>query len=306
MELAERLEARGFAAAALNGDLSQQLREQVVDRLKRGLLDIVVATDVAARGLDVERISHVLNYDLPHDSESYVHRIGRTGRAGRSGTAILFATPRERRLLHVLEKATGQKIEAQALPSADAVRSGRLSKLATRLNAARDNTGALHQQLVQDLLELTSMAPEELAASLLAILPGAKALVEPVSDLPTAPPRREQEEDRDSGLTRYKVQGGRSNGLMPKPLVDALVKHGRLQRQQIGHIKMFTEHTGVYLPQLDEATLAKLANIEINGIALQIREWPLPPGEVERPPRSRAPRKDFPSKPRAPRPPRSA
>src|SRR5690606_35485575 len=291
-------EARGFAAAALNGDLSQQLREQVVDRLKRGLLDIVVATDVAARGLDVERISHVLNYDLPHDSESYVHRIGRTGRAGRSGTAILFVTPRERRMLGMLEKATGQKIEQQALPTADAVRSGRLTKLAGRLQTASETTGALHQQLVDDLLQLTTMEPLELAANLLALLPSAKTLVEPVADLLAAPPRREMRDDRDSVLVRYQVQGGRSNGLMPKPLVDALVRHGGLRRQQIGHIKMFTEHTGVYLPQLDSSVLNKLAGVEVNGVALQIREWPLPPGEVERPRSPRPPRKDFAGKPR--------
>lgn len=304
MEIAERLEARGFAAAALNGDLSQQLREQVVDRLKRGLLDIVVATDVAARGLDVERISHVLNYDVPHDSESYVHRIGRTGRAGRSGTAILFATPRERRLLHQLEKATGQKILTQALPSADAVRSGRLTKLATRINTARETTGALHEKLASDLLQLTNLSPEELAATLLAIMPSAKTLVEPVKDLPTAPAANSAREgfaERDSGLVRYKVKGGRSNGLMPKPLVDALCRFGGLQRQQIGHIKMFTEHTGVYLPELNEATIAKLTSVEINGVALQIRAWPLPPGEVERPARPK-PRKEFPSKPRAAKP----
>ncbi|SFQ68337.1 ATP-dependent RNA helicase DeaD [Halopseudomonas formosensis] len=308
LELSERLEARGFAAAALNGDLSQQLREQVVDRLKRGLLDIVVATDVAARGLDVERISHVLNYDLPHDSESYVHRIGRTGRAGRSGTAILFATPRERRLLHLLEKATGQKIEQQALPTADAVRSGRLSKLATRLQTAAEGTGSLHQQLVEELLQVTNMEPLELVAALLAILPGAKTLIEPVADLPVAPPRREREmgDDRDAGLVRYKVQGGRSNNLMPKPLVDVLVKHGGLRRQQIGHIKMFTEHTGVYLPQLDQSVLNKLAGVEVNGVALQIREWPLPPGEVERPRSPRPPRKDFAGKPRTSKPARRA
>ena len=305
LELAERLEARGFAAAALNGDLTQQLREQVVDRLKRGLLDIVVATDVAARGLDVERITHVLNYDLPHDSESYVHRIGRTGRAGRQGTAILFATPRERRLLHVLERATGQKIEPQALPTADAVRSGRLNKLASRLNDARENATALHQQLVSDLQELTSLDATELAAALLTLLPSAKALLEPVADLPSAPPRREREEfDRDAGLTRYKVQGGRKTGLMPKPLVDVLVKVGGLQRQQIGHIKLFNEHTGVFLPTLDQSVLNRLAGAEINGVTLQIKAWPLPEGELpprDRAPRGKPPRREFAGKPKGPR-----
>ncbi|MEL0167044.1 MAG: DEAD/DEAH box helicase [Pseudomonadaceae bacterium] len=301
LELAERLEARGFAAAALNGDLTQQLREQVVDRLKRGLLDIVVATDVAARGLDVERITHVLNYDLPHDSESYVHRIGRTGRAGRQGTAILFATPRERRLLHVLERATGQKIEPQALPTADAVRSGRLNKLASRLNDAREQATSLHQQLVSDLQELTSLDATELAAALLTLLPSAKTLLEPVADLPSAPPRREREFDRDSGLVRYKVQGGRKTGLMPKPLVDVLVKVGGLQRQQIGHIKLFNEHTGVFLPQLDQAVLNRLASAEINGVTLQIKSWPLPEGELPPRDRPRKPRREFAAKPKGPR-----
>ncbi|MCL5042767.1 MAG: DEAD/DEAH box helicase [Gammaproteobacteria bacterium] len=304
LELAERLEARGFAAAPIYGDLSQQVREQVVDRLKRGQLDIVVATDVAARGLDVERITHVLNYDLPHDSESYVHRIGRTGRAGRQGTAILFATPRERRLLHALEKATGQKIEAQSLPSADAVQSGRLAKLASRLNVASEQSTATRDKLIAELIELTNMDATELASSLLALLPSAKTLLEPVKDLPQAPPRQDRHADSDSGLVRYKVQGGRSNGLMPKPLVDALVRHAGVQRSQIGHIKLFSEHSGVYLPQLDDATLAKVASVEVNGVALQIRPWPLPPGEVDRNLKPR-PKRDFKGKPRSGGKPRS-
>jgi len=121
VELAEKLEARGYSAAALNGDMNQQLREKTIDRLKRGSLDIVVATDVAARGLDVERISHVINYDIPYDTEAYVHRIGRTGRAGRKGEAILFVAPREQRMLRAIEKATGQKITAMQLPSREAI-----------------------------------------------------------------------------------------------------------------------------------------------------------------------------------------
>src|SRR5205085_12499772 len=116
-ELAEKLEARGFSAAALNGDLQQSQRERIVARIKDGGLDIVVATDVAARGLDVERITHVVNYDIPTDTESYVLRIGRAGRAGRSGEAILFVSPRERHLLKAIERATRQPIEAIAAPS---------------------------------------------------------------------------------------------------------------------------------------------------------------------------------------------
>ncbi len=128
VELADKLEARGYAAAALNGDMTQQLRERVVEQLKNGHLDIVIATDVAARGLDVARITHVINYDIPYDTEAYVHRIGRTGRAGRTGTAILFITPREQRMLKVIERATRQKITPQALPSREAVADHRIAQ----------------------------------------------------------------------------------------------------------------------------------------------------------------------------------
>ena len=138
VELAEKLEARGYSASALNGDMNQQLREKTVDRLKRGSLDIVVATDVAARGLDVERISHVINYDIPYDTEAYVHRIGRTGRAGRKGEAILFVAPREQRMLRTIEKATGQKITAMQLPSREAITNRRV---------------VAFEQLIRDTLE---------------------------------------------------------------------------------------------------------------------------------------------------------
>src|SRR5690606_2248580 len=133
VELAEKLEARGFAASALNGDLSQQLRERTVGRLKNGQLDIVVATDVAARGLDVERISHVVNYDIPYDNESYVHRIGRTGRAGREGNAILFVTPKERRLLQSIERSTRQPITEMQLPSGQQVSAQRIQQFRGQL-----------------------------------------------------------------------------------------------------------------------------------------------------------------------------
>ena len=136
VSLAESLTARGYAAAALNGDLTQGLREQVVDRLKRGLLDIVIATDVAARGIDVPRITHVFNYDVPYDTEAYVHRIGRTGRAGRTGDAILFVAPRELRMLRAIERATGQSVQPMSLPSQDMVTERRIVELQQRLNDA--------------------------------------------------------------------------------------------------------------------------------------------------------------------------
>src|SRR4029453_10562312 len=135
-DLAERLEARGFSAAAVNGDIPQQHRERTITRLKAGQLDIVVATDVAARGIDVERISHVVNYDIPYDPEAYVHRIGRTGRAGRSGEAILFIAPRERNMLRVIERATRQTIEQMELPSIQDVNDQRVARFNDRISAA--------------------------------------------------------------------------------------------------------------------------------------------------------------------------
>ena len=133
-ELAEKLEARGYAAAAMNGDMAQNHREQTVERLKNGALDILVATDVAARGLDVDRISHVINYDVPYDTEAYIHRIGRTGRAGRNGEAILFVAPRERRMLSAIERATRQKIEQMVLPSVEIVNNKRIADFKQKIS----------------------------------------------------------------------------------------------------------------------------------------------------------------------------
>ncbi len=134
LEVAEKLEARGYRASALNGDIAQKNRERIITQLKAGKLDILVATDVAARGLDVDRISHVINYDIPHDTEAYVHRIGRTGRAGRQGDAILFVAPRENRMLQAIEKATRKQIELMELPSTDMVNNRRIEKFKQRIS----------------------------------------------------------------------------------------------------------------------------------------------------------------------------
>jgi ATP-dependent RNA helicase DeaD len=151
-ELAERLEARGFNVAALSGDIPQQQRERTIARLKAGQLDIVVATDVAARGIDVERVSHVVNYDIPYDSETYVHRIGRTGRAGRSGEAILFVAPRERNMLRVIERATKQRIEPMQLPSVADVNEQRVLRFKERIaNVVESGEGALFRPLVEQI-----------------------------------------------------------------------------------------------------------------------------------------------------------
>ena len=169
VELAEKLEARGFSAAALNGDMSQALREKVIDRLKKSSLDILIATDVAARGLDVERMSHVVNYDIPYDTEAYVHRIGRTGRAGRQGTAILFATHRERRMLRAIEQATRQRIDDMRLPSMRDVRDMRIRQFKEDVSKSLelgDEKLADFRNIVNELMTEGEMSPEDLAAAL--------------------------------------------------------------------------------------------------------------------------------------------
>ncbi|MGA8008071.1 MAG: DEAD/DEAH box helicase [Thiomonas sp.] len=198
-ELAEKLAARGFTAAALNGDVPQALRERMVQRLKDGQLDILVATDVAARGLDVERISHVVNYDIPTDTESYVHRIGRTGRAGRSGDAILFVTPRERHLLRAIERATRQPITQMQLPSTEAVNDSRISRFMERITAAREQEGLEdYQRLVERYEQEFDIPAIEIAAALARMVQGNKPLLmrpgsEPSYTAETTAPRRERE-----------------------------------------------------------------------------------------------------------------
>jgi ATP-dependent RNA helicase DeaD len=178
VELAEKLEARGFAAAPLNGDIAQPLRERTVARLKAGQIDIVVATDVAARGLDVDRIGHVVNYDVPYDTESYVHRIGRTGRAGRKGEAILFIAPRERNMLRAIERATRQVIEPMNLPSVDAVNALRITKFKQRVTETiAKGEATVLRSVVERLEEETGLPLIDIAAALASMSQGATPLL---------------------------------------------------------------------------------------------------------------------------------
>ncbi len=173
VELADKLKARGYSAAALNGDIQQNQRERTVNDIKKNRLDIIVATDVAARGLDVERISHVVNYDVPHDTESYVHRIGRTGRAGRTGDAILFVAPREKRMLNSIERATRQKIEMMELPSTEIINDKRIDKFKQRITDALENedTG-MFSQLIESYQQEHNVPALEIAAALAKMLQG--------------------------------------------------------------------------------------------------------------------------------------
>ena len=178
VDLSERLQARGFDAAALNGDIPQQQRERTVNALKGGKVDIVVATDVAARGLDVERISHVVNYDVPYDSESYIHRIGRTGRAGRSGEAILFIAPRERNMLRIIERATRQQLEQMSLPSIADVNEQRVAKFKQRITAAIEaGESAAFRELIAEIEREQNVPALDIAAALASLLQGGAPLL---------------------------------------------------------------------------------------------------------------------------------
>ncbi len=192
-ELAERLEARGFAAAPIHGDMQQAMREKTIARLRDGQLDILVATDVAARGLDVDRVSHVLNYDIPHDTEAYIHRIGRTGRAGRSGDAILFLTPRERHMLAAIERATRQTIQAMELPSVDAVNDQRIEKFKRQITETLENDGLeLFQKLVEQYEQEHNVPAVEIAAALARMAHGdAPLLLEKPTPRPRFDPKTE-------------------------------------------------------------------------------------------------------------------
>jgi ATP-dependent RNA helicase DeaD len=224
VELAEKLEARGFAAAPLNGDIPQQQRERTVARLKSGQIDILVATDVAARGLDVERIGHVVNYDVPYDTESYVHRIGRTGRAGRKGEAILFIAPRERNMLRAIERATRQVIEPMNLPTVDAVNTLRIAKFKQRVTETiASGEAAVFRPVLEQLEAQTGLPLIDIAAALASLAQGTTPLLlagkpgrdsdEPMRNAAPHEPRdaRPRASDRPSGLERT----GASRGARP-------------------------------------------------------------------------------------------
>ena len=208
-ELAENLQARGYAASALNGDMKQTLRQKVIEKTKKGLLDIIVATDVAARGIDIERITHVINFDIPHDTESYVHRIGRTGRAGRSGTALLFVTPREFRMLKDIERATKQpikQIEPPTLKEMNEIRSKQLTEKVTGI-IAKSKKLKPFQDMVQHIMDETEAAPNDIAAALAYLLQQSNPVA--TAELESSESRRDRGDRGDRGGQR---RDSRSNG----------------------------------------------------------------------------------------------
>ncbi|GAB3275863.1 DEAD/DEAH box helicase [Parasphingorhabdus pacifica] len=295
-ELAEKLQARGYSASAINGDIPQAQRERTIGHLREGRVDILVATDVAARGLDVERISHVLNYDIPHDSESYVHRIGRTGRAGRSGEAILFVSPRERHMLRSIEKATRQSISQMELPSVEAVNDERLAKFAKSItDTIAKGDLELFQNLVQEYERTHDVPAVEIAAALASMAQGDRPLL--LDPEPVEEPRRKSEGGgpafvpSSSDVETYRVEVGRRNRVTPSALVGALANEGGLASKNIGHIDIRAEHTLIELPaDLPEELLRRLGKTQVAGRGLRIAraEGEIVNRRPQRPPRDKA------------------
>jgi ATP-dependent RNA helicase DeaD len=292
-ELAEKLSARGFAAEALNGDVAQVQRERTVGRLRDGKLDILVATDVAARGLDVRRVTHVINYDIPHDTESYVHRIGRTGRAGAAGEAILFVAPRERRMLRAIEKATGHPIEPMDLPSVNDINSRRTERFKTTVRETiAENDLALYYRLVSELEQEDDLDALQIAAALAKMAQGdVPLLLDPKTESKRPPKREFEPDDRDRRparserpprshpkkvvetkalplkdfpdieMERFRVAVGYQHGVKPGNIVGAIANEADLEARYIGHIEIFDDFTTVDLPAgMPEQTMRDLRN----------------------------------------------
>lgn len=287
-ELAEMLNRRGYRAAALNGDLQQKQRERVIDQIKSGLIDIILATDVAARGLDVERISHVINYDLPRDSESYVHRIGRTGRAGRSGKAILLVTPRERRSFGFVEKDTKTTIPAYPMPTIEAINAHRIARFKQRIidESEHKKLGYLEELLV-DMHKESDIDPFSMAASLASmvlgntpLLLGKRDAIE-VLDLARPQARKSRDNKRQSNadtpripvsdMDCYRIAVGHNDAVKPGYIVGAIANEGGLDGQHIGPINIFDTHTEVFLPKgMPEEVFQDLKKARVMGKAMNI------------------------------------
>ena len=301
--LAEKLRARGYSAQAISGDVAQPQRERTVEQLKSGTLDILVATDVAARGLDVERISHVINFDIPVDTESYVHRIGRTGRAGRSGAAISFVTPRERRLLDAIEKATRQPLTQMQLPTVDDVNATRLARFDDSITEALGQTELMSafRDIIGHYVEHHDVPEAEVAAALAVVAQGGTSLLLTEADLrPVRAPREERDarpaRDGDRAerperrsrtgngrLAPYRIEVGRRHRVEPRQIVGALANEGGLSREDFGAIDIKLDFSIVELPaEMSRETLDKLAATRISGKLIEL--------QLDRGPRKRADR----------------
>ncbi|WP_297896808.1 DEAD/DEAH box helicase [Shewanella sp.] len=311
VELAEKLEARGYASSPLHGDMNQQARERAVEQLKRGKLDILIATDVAARGLDVERIGHVVNYDIPYDAEAYVHRIGRTGRAGRTGMAILFVTSREMRMLRTIERSTNSRISPMKIPSPETVAERRLSRLGEQLAETINGDLDFMKEAVAQLCQQLEVDTDLLAAALLQQVQQERPLQLPAIQERVRDERSERTERSDRGsdrndrggdrgerrsreprpmpaslgsaealkdnpdlkMCRYVIDVGRENGVGVGNIVGAIANEANIDSRYIGAIQLYDAVTTVDLPDgMPKDVLQHLKKVRVCGKPLNIRE----------------------------------
>ncbi|GBL05164.1 DEAD/DEAH box helicase [Glaciecola sp. KUL10] len=307
VELADKLTARGYDVEPLNGDIPQNARERTVDKLKQGTIDILVATDVVARGLDVERVSHVINYDIPYDTESYVHRIGRTGRAGRSGDAILFISHREKRLLFSIEKATKQSIELMEIPSISQLNESRLERFKESIKEAiKDESIESYIPIVESIMEETEASPDIIMAALAKVAQGDEPLLLKESDRPDLHSKpnfdrengrrqgRNERNDRgrgergdrggkrgprqrstpDENMQRFRIEVGHTHGAKPGNIVGAIANEANISSKNIGAIEIYDNFTTVDLPKgMPKETKDTLSKTRVAGQRLNIREW---------------------------------
>ncbi|MBT4530320.1 MAG: DEAD/DEAH box helicase [Phycisphaerae bacterium] len=306
-QLADRLEARGFAAQALNGDMPQNLREVTVNKLKSGKLDILIATDVAARGLDVPRISHVINYDVPYDTETYVHRIGRTARAGREGDAILFISPREKRMLRSIEKATRQKIERMDLPSHSMVNEVRVERFKQKITdtLANGEDKAFFAEIVESYSIEHDVPPVEIAVALASMAQGDSPLIldkdqarlefndgggdrdkrgrrdrKERGDRVDRGDRRERRDKKDrkkksdpitQGMERFHISVGKAHGVKPASIVQAISDVAGLSDKDIGRIELHDQFSFIELPfGMPKEVFNDLKKTKVSGEKLAI------------------------------------
>ncbi|GMG87344.1 DEAD/DEAH box helicase [Biformimicrobium ophioploci] len=299
VEVSDKLSARGFASSALNGDMAQNLRENVIDKLKKGRLDIVVATDVAARGIDVERISHVINFDIPYDAEAYVHRIGRTGRAGREGDAILFVAPREKRMLSIIERATRKQLEQLELPSVDKINDVRIAKFRQRISDTITSSSevSFFRDMLMEYIREHDLAPEDVAAALAVMAQGDQPLILK-EEMPAPRERREREPrerrergergDRgerprrrdkslasapaaDEGSERFRIFVGHEHGAKPGNIVGAIANEAGIDASYIGRIEIYDRFSTVDLPEgMPKEVFQHLKKVRVAGEALKI------------------------------------
>ncbi len=299
-ELSDKLQARGYASAALNGDIAQNQRERTIAHLKNGKLDILVATDVAARGLDVPRISHVINYDIPYDTEAYVHRIGRTGRAGKEGDAILFVAPRERRLLHAIEKATRKKIDLMELPSTQEVNDRRVARFKQRISDVLDSEKLdFFIKLIQEYQTEKDIPLENIAAALAHLSQGdnplllqARPQIKPERGRDESRPGRDKRENRkersdrnrdreqrpfrkdgppEKGMERFRLEVGYDHGVKPGNIVGAIANEAGVDSEHIGRINIQDDFSLIDLPEgMPKDIFNDLRNVRVSGQKLNI------------------------------------